>query len=44
MQSFQSSDNLNKNIPNFFLFNISFSFLVTANFLENISIIRILHN
>jgi len=37
-------DNLNEYIPDFLLFDIGFSFLVVAYFLEDISIISILHD
>ena len=40
----KSSDYLYKNIPDFFLFNISFTLLISTNFLVNISIISELHN
>jgi hypothetical protein len=44
MQSFEASDYLNKDVPNLLLFDVSFSLLVTANLLEDISIVSILHH
>ena len=44
MQGFKSSNNLNKNIPNFLFFYVCFSLLVAANLLENVAIICILHH
>jgi len=44
MQSFETSDYLNENVPNLLLFDIGFSLLVTANLLEDISVVSILHD
>tara|TARA_B110001450_G_C17647544_1_gene491863 strand:+ start:1551 stop:1778 length:228 start_codon:yes stop_codon:yes gene_type:complete len=44
MKSFEASDYLNKDVPNLLLFDVSFSLLVTANLLEDISIVSILHH
>ena len=44
MQSLQASDNLDEDIPNFLLLNVCFAFLITANFLEHVAIVSVLHN
>lgn len=44
VQRFQSSNNLNKNVPNLLFFDISFSLLVAAYFLKHIAIVGVLHN
>lgn len=44
MQSFETSDYLNENVPNLLLFDIGFSLLVTANLLEDISVVSVLHD
>ena len=43
MQSFESPDDLNENVPYFFFLNIGFPLLIAAYFLEHISVISILH-
>lgn len=43
MQRFESSDDLDENVPNLLFFNIGFSFLVVAYFLKYIAVIGILH-
>ena len=40
----QTADNLNEYIPNLFLFDVGLALLVVTDFLEDISVIRILHN
>ena len=40
----QPPDNLDEDVPNLLLFDVGLSFLVTAYFLENISIICVLHD
>jgi hypothetical protein len=44
MQSFQSSNNLDKYVPYFFFFDVSFSLLIATYFLEDITVVSILHN
>ena len=40
----EASNDLNENVPDLFFFNVSFTLLVSANFLVNIAVISILHN
>ena len=40
----QSTDNLYEYIPNFLLLNISFFLLVCSNLLEDIPVVRVLHD
>ena len=44
MQCFQSLYDLDKNAPNIVFFEISLLFLVLGNFLEEISVVSILHH
>ena len=44
MQSLQASNDLYEYVPNFFLFDVSFSLLIAANFLENITVVGIFHD
>lgn len=44
MKSFKSSNNLYENVPYFLFFYVSFPLLITAYFLEHISIISIFHD
>lgn len=44
MKCLQTSNDLNKNIPNFLFFYISFSLLIAAYFLEDVSVVGVLHN
>jgi len=44
VQSFQSSHNLDKYVPYFFFFDVSFSLLIAAYFLEDIAVVCILHD
>jgi len=44
MQSLKSSNNLYENVPNLLLFDIGLPLLITANFLEYVSIIGIFHH
>ena len=44
VKGFEASDNLNEDIPNLLLFDVSLSFLVAANFLKNIAIVSVLHD
>ena len=39
----QAPHDLNKDVPNFFLLDVSLSFLVTANFLKDIATVCVLH-
>ena len=43
MQGFETSDNLDKNVPDLLLLDVCLSFLIGANLLEDIAIISILH-
>jgi hypothetical protein len=43
MKRSQAAHNLNEDVPNFFLLDVSLSLLVTANFLENIATVSVLH-
>jgi hypothetical protein len=40
----QAPHDLNKDVPNFFFLDVSLSFLVTANFLEDIATVGVLHH
>jgi hypothetical protein len=44
MQSLQTSYDLNEYVPDLFLFDVSLSLLIAANFLKNVSIIRVFHD
>ena len=44
VKCFQSSNNLYEYVPDLFLFNVSFSLLITADFLENIAVVSIFHD
>ncbi len=44
MQRLETPDNLYKDIPDFLLLNVSFSFLVVTNLLEDISVVSIFHD
>ena len=43
MQSFETPDYLDEDIPNLLFLDISFSFLIVTYFLEDITIVRIFH-
>ena len=40
----ESTDNLDEDVPNLLLFNVSLSFLVVTDLLEDISVVSIFHN
>jgi hypothetical protein len=44
MESFEASHYLNEYVPNLLLLDVGFSFLVTANLLEDITIVSVLHD
>ena len=44
MEGSQPSDNLNEYVPNFLLLYVGLSLLVTADFLEHVSVVRVLHH
>ena len=44
VQSLETLDDLNKNPPDVFLSQIGLLLLVTRDFLEQITVVRILHN
>lgn len=44
VKSLKSSYNLNEHVPDFLFFDVRFSFLIVADFLENVSVISILHD
>lgn len=44
MKSFETPNNLDENVPNFLFFDISFSFLIGADFLKNITVISVFHD
>jgi hypothetical protein len=39
----QAPHNLDEDVPNFFFFDVSLSLLITANFLEDIATVSVLH-
>ena len=43
MQGLETSDNLDENIPNLLFFDIGLSFLIVTYFLENVTIVCVLH-
>lgn len=44
MQCTEALDNLNKDPPNFFFFEVSLFLLVVGNFLEKVAVVRVLHH
>lgn len=44
VQSLQASNNLNEDVPDLLLLDVGLSFLVTANLLEDVAIVSILHD
>jgi hypothetical protein len=44
VQSLETPDNLNEDVPYFLFFYVSFSLLIAAYFLEDIAVIRVLHD
>ena len=44
VQDLETPDNLYKDIPDFLLLDISFSFLVVTNLLEDVAVVGILHD
>ena len=44
MQRFKASDDLNEDIPNLFLLDVGFSLLIIAYFLEDITVVGVLHD
>ena len=44
MKSFEPPNDLNENVPNLLLFDIGLSLLVTADLLEDVPVISVLHD
>ena len=44
MKSLQTSDDLNEDVPNLLLLDVSLTLLVAANLLEHISVVGVLHD
>lgn len=44
MQGFEASNNLDEDVPDLLLFDVGLSFLVTANLLEDVAIVSVLHD
>lgn len=44
MQRLETAHYLNEDVPDLLLFDVSFAFLVTANLLENVTVIGVLHD
>ena len=44
MESLQAADDLNENVPDFLLLDVGLALLVVADFLEDITIVSILHD
>lgn len=44
MEGLEASHDLDKDVPNFLLFDVSLSLLITTNLLEDISVVSVLHH
>ena len=44
MQSLETPDNLDEDVPDLLLLDVGLSFLVTANLLEHIAVVSVLHD
>ena len=44
MQSLEAPDNLDEDVPDLLLLDVGLSFLVTANLLEHIAVVGVLHH
>jgi hypothetical protein len=43
MEGFEASDDLDEDVPDFLFFDVSFALLIAADFLEDVSVVSILH-
>ena len=44
MESFESTDNLNEDVPNLLFFYVGLSFLIVAYLLKDISVVGVFHH
>jgi len=44
VESLQPAYDLNEDVPDFLLFDVGFSFLIVAYFLEHVAVVRVLHD